>query len=127
MPVERKNYPHLEQPVGTYVHAVKHAGVLYVSGLTAFGSRAEGRSMAEQAEVVMEGLAGIAAAEGTDLGALLKVTVFVTTLEELSGLRAVLARHYGSHFPASSLVQVAGLFSPKISLEIEAVLAVGDG
>ena len=81
--------------------------------------------MAEQAEVIMAGLAGIAAAEGTDLGALLKVTVFVTTLEELSGLRAVLAKHYGSHFPASSLVQVAGLFSPKISLEIEAVLAMG--
>jgi 2-iminobutanoate/2-iminopropanoate deaminase len=81
--------------------------------------------MSEQAEVILLRLNQIASAEGVTLASLLKVTIFVTHLAELSELRAVLTRHYGDHPPASSLVQVAGLFSPNVSIEIEAQLAVG--
>ena len=80
--------------------------------------------MPEQPEVIVANLLGIATAEGTDLSALLKVTIFVTTLEDLAGLRMVLAKHCGSHLPASSLVVVSGLFAPTLNIEIEAVLAL---
>jgi 2-iminobutanoate/2-iminopropanoate deaminase len=123
--IKRKNYAALGLPVGPYVHAVEHNRVLHVSGLTAFGSEAQGGSMSEQAEVILSNLEQIASAEGTTLASLLKVTLFVTHLAELPELRAVLARHYGDNPPASSLLQVAGLFSPEVSIEIEAQLAAG--
>ncbi|MEM7736171.1 MAG: RidA family protein [Deinococcota bacterium] len=124
MTIERKNYPVLGEVVGPYVHAVKHNDTLYVSGLTAFGSAAQGNRLEEQAEVIFEQLSKLAEAEGSSLAALLKVTIFVTQLDELDALRHVLFHHYGEHLPASSLVQVSSLFSPEVTIEIEAVLAL---
>ena len=125
MSLQRTNYDHLPQPGGPYVHAVRCGDLLYLSGLTAFGSPMQGGSLAEQAEVVLGQIQSVAAAEGVDLSALVKVTIFVTHLNEIDELRAVLQGNYGDHLPASSLVQVAGLFSPELSIEIEAVLALG--
>ena len=124
MSVERKNYPHLANPVGPYVHAVKHAGLVFVSGITALGTPAQGQSLPKQAEAIFSQIRSIASAEGASLKALLKVTIFVTSFESIVQLRAVLFKEYGENLPASSLVQVAGLFSPEINIEIEAVLAV---
>lgn len=123
MSVERKNYPHLAQPVGPYVHAVKHSGLIFLSGLTAFGTPDQGHSLARQAEAIFTQIRSVAAAEGTSLKALLKVTIFITTFEGVVQLQEVLFQEYGENLPASSLVQVAGLFSPEINIEIEAVLA----
>ena len=39
-------------------------------------------------------------------------------------LREVLYRNYGEHLPASSLVQVSGLFSTDLRIEIEAIFAL---
>lgn len=125
MKVERKNYAALGNPVGPYVHATKCNGMLYVSGLTAFGSAAQGRGMAEQATEIFRQIETVATEEGCTLDALAKVTLFVTNLDELGALREVLFKAYGKNLPASSLVQVAGLFSPEINVEIEAVLCVG--
>lgn len=123
MSVERKNYPQLAKPVGPYVHAVKHAGLVFLSGLTAFGTPAQGHSLAKQAEVIFSQIKSVASAEGTSLKALLKVTIFITSFEGLAQLREVLFKEYGENLPASSLVQVVSLFSPEINIEIEAVLA----
>jgi len=121
---ERKNYPQLGEVKAPYVHAVKHGTTLYVSGLTAFGTAAQQRDIAEQAEAIFEQLRLVAEAEQTSLAALLKVTIFVTSFTEINALREVLYRHYGHHLPASSLVQVSGLFSPDLRIEIEAILAL---
>ena len=123
MSVERRNYDHLAPPVGPYVHAVKHAGLIFLSGLTAFGTPAQGQGIAKQTEEIFGQIRSIAKAEGSSLEALVKVTVFVTSFDDVSQLREVLFREYGENLPASSLVQVAGLFSSEIGIEIEAVLA----
>lgn len=121
---ERKNYPSLGEVKGPYVHAVRHGETLYISGLTAFGSAAQQADIAAQAEEIFRQLRLIAAEEETSLHALLKVTIFVTSLENIDELRAVLWRHYGDHLPASSLVQVSQLFSADLQVEIEAILAL---
>ena len=89
----RKNYPHLAQPVGPYVQAVKHDGLLFLSGLTALGASAPGRSVAElsvaeQMGAICQALASIARSERTDLTSLVKVTLFVTNLRFVRDLRA---------------------------------------
>lgn len=121
---ERKNYPQLGEVKGPYVHAVRHGETLYVSGLTAFGSAAQQAGIADQAEEIFRQLHLIADAEGASLHALLKVTIFVTALDEIDRLREVLYRNFGDHLPASSLVQVSQLFSPDLNVEIEAILAL---
>ena len=121
---ERKNYPQLGDVKAPYVHAVKHGSTLYVSGLTAFGTAAQQGGIAEQAEAIFEQLRLVAQAGQTSLAALLKVTIFVTSFTEINALRQVLYRYYGDHLPASSLVQVSGLFSPDLRIEIEAIFAL---
>lgn len=122
--VERKNYAALPPPAGPYVHAARAGGLLFVSGLSAFGTAAQARGIGEQLDAIFDQLAAIAAAEGGGLDALLKVTLYVTALDDLGTLRETLAQRYGAHRPASSLVRVAGLFSEQIGVELEAVLAL---
>lgn len=120
----RKNYPHLEEPVGPYVHAVKHNGFLFLSGITAFGSSAQNGTIAEQTDVIYSTIDSIATKENADLSDIVKVTIYVTSFDELESLRASLFKQYGSNLPASSLVQVNRLFSPDLKIEVEAVIAV---
>ena len=121
---ERKNYPQLGEVKAPYVHAVKHGATLYVSGLTAFGTAVQQGDMAEKAEAIFDQPRAVAAAEHTSLASLLKVTIFITSFTEITALREVLYRNYGEHLPASSLVQVSGLFSTDLRIEIEAIFAL---
>jgi len=122
--IERINYPALGEVKAPYVHAVKHGNTLYVSGLTAYGSAAQTGSVTEQAKVIFDQFQLIAEAENKTLSALLKVTLFITSFEDIDALRQVLFHYYGDHLPASSLVQVSALFSPDLKIEIEAVMAL---
>ncbi|HBH64776.1 RidA family protein [Erwinia persicina] len=120
----RKNYSALGEVKAPYVHSVKHGNTLYISGLTAFGTTAQHEGIVEQAEEIFSQIRKIASAEETDFSALIKVTIFITSFEEIDGLRNVLYRNYGDHLPASSLVEVSRLFSPDLSIEIEAIFGL---
>jgi len=122
--VLRKNYPELGEVKAPYVHSVKHGQTLYISGLTAFGTPAQHKGIAEQAEEIFTQLRKIVSAEGADFSALLKVTIFITSFDEIDALRNVLYRNYGDHLPASSLVEISRLFSPDLSIEIEAIFGL---
>ncbi len=123
-PVERRSYEALGPAGGLFSHAVRHGNVLYISGMTAYGSAAQGKSMAEQAKEIWRKIGLIAQAEGTDLGSLIKVTMFITDFSQAPELRKELLRQYDGQLPASSLVEVNKLFSPELNIEIEAVLGL---
>lgn len=80
--------------------------------------------MAEQAEEIFSQMRKIITLEGADFSALIKVTIFITSFTEIDELRRVLYRNYGDHLPASSLVEVSRLFSPDLSIEIEAIFGL---
>lgn len=122
--VIRRNYPELGEVKAPYVHSVKHGNTLYISGLTAFGTAAQHEGITEQAEEIFNQIRKIVSAEGADFSALIKVTIFITSFAEIDALRKVLYRNYGDHMPASSLVEVSRLFSPDLSIEIEAVFGL---
>jgi 2-iminobutanoate/2-iminopropanoate deaminase len=124
MKVERKNYSHLDTPVGPYVHAVKYNDLLFLSGLTAFSTPAQNQNLATQAEAVFDQIRSILEAEGTSFENLLKVTIFVTELGEVDQLRDVLFSSYKGNLPASSLIQVKSLFAPELKIEVEAIVAL---
>ncbi|HTV22760.1 MAG TPA: RidA family protein [Polyangiaceae bacterium] len=124
---ERKNHPYLAQLVGPYVQAAKHDGLLFLSGLTALGSSAQGRSVGEQLAAIGQALANIAKCERTDLSSLVKVTLFVTSLSFATELRAAWSEHFADCSALSSLVQIGKLQSPDVLVEVEAVLALPPG
>ncbi len=124
MTVERINYPELGLPVGPYTHAVVQGKTLYTSGFTAFGTKAQESSIAEQAKEIFDQLEVIANAQGTSMEDLIKVTVFVTDLSDMIALRDTLVEIYGDFTPASSLIKIESLFAPELKIEIEAIFAL---
>ena len=124
MQVAHKNYPHLDAPVGPYVHAVSYNGLLFLSGLTAFNTPAQDGDLATQAEAIFDQIKSILEAEGVNFNNLLKVTIFVTEFGEVDKLRNVLFSYYGNNLPASSLVQIKSLFAPELKIEVEAIVAL---
>ena len=122
--IERKNYDALPAPVAAYSHAVKHGNTLYLSGFTAFGTEAQGKSLGEQADVIYKQIQAVAKAEGTDMRSLIKVTTYLTDFSQAKELRAVMARHIDGNLPASTTVEISKLFSPELNIEIEAVLGL---
>lgn len=121
--ISRNNYAELGVPVGPYVHATKHNGLLYSSGLTAFGTSAEDGNISEQTKEIFRQLEVILTAEQSGLSKLIKVTIFVKDLDDLAKLRDILFEIYGDNIPASSVIEVKRLFSPKVKIEIEAIAA----
>ncbi|HEJ9094701.1 RidA family protein [Serratia odorifera] len=122
--IKRNNYSALPTPGGPYVHAVRHRDVVYVSGLTAFATAAQGQPAAVQAQAILEQLTTLAAAEGGDLTSVLKLSVFLTDIADLPALRPILFNAFDGALPACSLVAVSALFSPEVRVEIEAILAL---
>ncbi|CAH0537715.1 hypothetical protein [Vibrio marisflavi] len=43
--VERQSYKSLPKAIGPYVHGIKHNGTLYISGLTAYGTDAQSKTL----------------------------------------------------------------------------------
>jgi 2-iminobutanoate/2-iminopropanoate deaminase len=126
MKLQRKNYPALVEPAGPYVHAVRHANTLYLSGFTAFGTSAQTDNIEIQAKEIFRQIQEVAKAEGSSLENIIKITAFVTELDRLDELRHTLFDIYGRELPASSLVRIAGLFADELKIEIEAIIAVED-
>lgn len=122
--VIRKNYPELGEVKAPYVHSVRHGDTLYISGLTAFGTAYQHAGIVEQAEEIFSQITKIVSTEGTDFSSLIKVTIFITSFDEINELRKVLYQNYGDYLPASSLVEVSRLFAPELSIEIEAIFGL---
>jgi reactive intermediate/imine deaminase len=118
-------------PVGTYSHAVRvqtgDAAWIYVSGqvaLDAGGTLVGAGDLREQTRQVFENLRAILDANGASFGDVVKITTYVTTLEDLDGMREVRARYLPADPPASTAVQISALVLPEALIEVDAVAVV---
>ena len=97
--------------IGPYSQAVAVDGWLFTSGhipLTPSGGLVAG-DIEAQAEQVFSNLAAVLSAAGASLDDVVKTTVFVTDLNDFARLNVIYDRHFGTHKPARSTVQVARL------------------
>ena len=75
-----------------------------------------------QTRLVFENLGRALAAQGAGWSDVVKLTYFVTGVEEIATVRSVRDEFVDPvRPPTSSLVQVAGLFRPDLLVEVEAV------
>ncbi|MEU6815250.1 RidA family protein [Streptomyces sp. NPDC046860] len=119
-------------PVNGYSHAVTFAGpMVAVSGQVPVD--AEGRLVGEgdaeaQVRQVYANLDAALRAAGSGLRHVVKLTVFLTDLDDLAAFRKVRDEHQDPERPpACSLVRVAGLVRPDFRVEIEAWALVPEG
>lgn len=119
----------LPEPAG-YTHVVvtdPGARLVVTSGqvgITADGTLTDGWEA--QTRQTFVNLSGALAAGGATWADVVKMTYFVTSTTELPLVMSVRDEFIDlAHPPASSLVQVAGLFRPDVLIEIEATAAIG--
>lgn len=106
--------------IGPYSQAVTFGNLVMTSGqipLTPGGTLVEG-GIEAQTRQVLDNLVAVLAAAGTDLGRVVKTTVFLADMNEFSAMNAVYAEYFQAPYPARSTVQVARL--PRdVRVEIE--------
>ena len=114
------------QAIGTYSQAVRAGNLVFVSGQIpldpATGTLLTGDIEAEIRRV-FDNLAAIAEAAGTNLGACVKLTVFLTDLAHFAKVNEIMATYFVAPYPARAAVGVAAL--PRgARVEMECILSL---
>ncbi len=113
--------------IGPYSQAIVQGDFVFTAGqipLDPHDMEIVGKNVAEQTERVMKNLQTVLQAAGSDLGRVMKTTVFLANMSDFPAMNEVYAKHFGSHKPARSTVQAGGL--PKGALvEIDAIAVRG--
>lgn len=109
--------------IGPYSQAIQIGDLLFVSGQVPIdpstGAVVEGDVKA-QAQQSLNNLKAILNAAGTNMGAVVKTTVFLADMNDFAAMNEVYAQFFQEPFPARSAVQVGRL--PKdAKVEIEAI------
>jgi reactive intermediate/imine deaminase len=112
-------------PVSHYCHVVRTGNLVWVSGtvgMDAAGQIPDG--VVEQFDLALHNLDRCLAAVGAGPGNVVKVTVFLTDIDDRARINPARQRYFGAHRPASTLVEVSALVVPGLKVEIEAQAVV---
>ena len=132
-PHEVVNPPSLPEPSG-FSHAVVAAPgrTVYLGGQAGHGPDGTivGPGVVEQLDAAAANVVAALAAAGGRPEHLVSLHVYVTDAAEyrasLRALGAAYRRHFGRHYPAVALFEVAGLFDPAAKFELVGVAVVPD-
>jgi len=117
----------LNPPISHYTDAVRFGDVLYVSGcgpLDGDMNLIGGDDVAAQARQVFVNLQRVLEAAGASFADVLKVTVYLTDVNDREKINPVRQEFFGDARPASTLIGVAALAIPGMKVEIEAVVGM---
>ncbi len=117
----------LAEPISHYTDAVRAGELLFVSGLVAVDGEARlvgGEDVAAQARQVFENLREVLAAAGCGFEDVVKVTIFLTDVDDRPAINPVRQEVFGTTRPASTLVEVSRLAVPGAKIEVEAVALI---
>jgi len=118
--------PNAPTPAGHYSQAVVHNGLVYVSGIlpiTLAGEKLTDASIELQALQILQNLEAILVAAGSAKEKVLKVTVYITDIEDWGRVNHVYASFFEEHKPARAIVPV-NVLHYGLNLEIEAIAAI---
>lgn len=112
--------------IGPYSQAVRCGGLVFCSGqiplIPATGELLSGDIRIETKQV-MENLAAVLTAAGSDFGRVVKTTIYLTDMADFPVVNEVYGSYFSDHKPARATVAVAAL--PRgARVEIEAIAAV---
>ena len=119
--IERLMLDDQPAPVSHYCHVTKAGNLIWVSGTV--GVTADGRTptdVVEQFEVAIANMDACLKAAGAGAEHVVKVTVYLTDVNDRRKINPIRQRYFGPHRPASTLVEVSALVLPELKVEIEA-------
>jgi reactive intermediate/imine deaminase len=127
-PREEIDAPGQAAPISHYAHAVRAEGtLLFVSGVVPVdehGALVGGDDIVEQAQAVFRNLGAVLAAGGATFANVVKVSVFLTNVDDRPLINPVRQQFFGPARPASTLVEVSRLAIAGARIEVEAVAVV---
>jgi 2-iminobutanoate/2-iminopropanoate deaminase len=113
-------------PIGPYNQAVKTGNLLFISGqiaLDAITGELVNESISAETTQVMQNLKAILNEAGKSFSAVVKTTIFLSSMEHFTTVNEVYASYFEGDFPARETVAVAGL--PKnVNVEISMIAAL---
>jgi len=132
MRATRSNPETVAAPIGTYSQAVRvetgDAVWISVSGQIAIdreGNLVGPGDMRAQTRQVFENLNAILEANGATFADVVKIGTYLTTLDDLAGMREVRGEYLAAEPPASTAVQVVALVVPDAMIEVDLLAVVG--
>jgi len=118
--------PGLPEPISHYTDAVRADNLLFLSGCVPVDG--DGRlvpgDVVAQARQVFANLRAVLEAAGAGFGDIVKVTVFLTDVDDRQAVNTVREEVFGDARPASTLVEVSRLAVEGARVEVEAVALV---
>jgi 2-iminobutanoate/2-iminopropanoate deaminase len=124
---EEIRVPGQPEPISHYTDAVRVGELLFVSGcvpVDAGGRLVGGDDVVAQARQTFANVGAVLAAGGSSFADVVKVTVYLTDVDDRSKINPVRQEVFRDARPASTLVEVNRLAVPGAKIEVEAVAVV---
>ena len=121
---EEIRVPGLAEPVSHYTDAVRAGELLFLSGFVPVDGDGElvgGDDVVAQVRQVFANLRAGLEAAGASFADVVKVTTFLTDIDDRARINPVRQEFFGEARPASTLVEVSALVTPGAKVEIDAV------
>lgn len=118
------NSPELPQGNGHYSHAIKHNGLLFISGQLPIDpvTMAIPEGIAAQTSICLQKIESILTAAGSNRSDVLQVRIYVSDIELWDAVNERYGHFFGTHKPARCVVPTKALHFGSL-IEIEAVAA----
>jgi 2-iminobutanoate/2-iminopropanoate deaminase len=108
---------------------IRFGDLLFISGQAGYsdaGKVVEGGFRAQGGQA-FSNLARALKAGGSGLQNVLKVTIFLTDMANFGEIVELRRKYFSKPYPADTIVEVSGLYTPEAMIEIEAIAAVVPG
>lgn len=117
----------LAEPMSHFTDAVRAGGLLFVSGVIAVDGKGRlvgGDDVVAQTRQVFENMSAVLSASGCGFEDVVKVTIFLTDIDDRPLINPLRQEVFGEARPASTLVEVARLALDGAKIEIECVASL---
>lgn len=117
--------PNAPEP-GPYSQAVKFGNLVFVSGQTSEDpktSQTVHDSVAQQTERILKNISAILEAAGSSMDMVLRVDVFLSSIEDKDEMNDVYVKFFPENRPARNAVAVAGI-DDNLDVEIEVIAGI---
>jgi len=112
--------------IGPYSQAIKAGDLVFVSGcipLSPSTAQIVDGGIVPQTQQALANLRAVLEASGSDIGRVVKTTVFLKNMNDFGTVNDIYAKFFGDHKPARSAVEVSRL--PKdVLFEIECIASL---
>lgn len=114
--------------IGTYSQAIKAGNTVYISGqisLVPETMEVLAGDFKKQLHQVFKNISAVAEAAGGSLSHVVKLTVYLTDMNNQQAVNEVMKDYFEEPYPARAMIGVAAL-PRNVAVEIESVLVLGE-